>query len=128
MASTFSIEDVRRLEKTIHIREQMIDVLSKELPTKARDVECLTNLLESVDRSIFSKAKISLDEASNRVNEEAKEVLRDLLLTLHKPAGSDGLTVEGQAREIPVYESRGVSINDGELIPKLDNMNPDDVL
>ena len=62
MASSFTIEDVRMLEKTISIRERLLDHLTiKELPTAARDVEVITGLADSIDRSIFSKAKISID-------------------------------------------------------------------
>ena len=122
MASTFTLEDIRRLEKTIGIREQVLDnLIKKELPTGARDVEVLTSLADSIDRSIFTKAKISIDEASNKVNEETKEVLRDLLLDLHKNQVTPGSPAASTPREAPSFQSTGTSVNEGEMIPKQDN-------
>lgn len=122
MAKTFSIEDIRRLEKTISIREQLIDnLMSKgELPTKARDIDSFTNLLESVDRSIFSKAKINIEESAAKVDEETKEVLKDLLLNLHKTQGSFDTNTTA---EPPSFSSQGIDINEGELIKKIDHQD-----
>ena len=122
MASTFSVEDIRLLEKTISIRERLIDnYIEKEpLPTKARDIDALTNLLESVDRSVFSKAKISIEENANKVNEETKEVLKDLLLNLHKNTSNE---TRNGSTETPVFTPQGMSINEGELIPKIDQQD-----
>lgn len=123
MASTFSVEDIRRLEKTISIRERLLDHLAgadKKLPESAKDVEALTNLAESVDRSIFSRVKINIDEANQKVNEETKEVLRDLLLDLHRNNSKpnfDNLT----PKEAPKFQSSGMDLNEGELISKTDN-------
>lgn len=123
MAGSFSIDDVRLLEKTISIRERLIDniVQQENLPIKPREVDSFTNLLESVDRSIFAKAKIKIDDANSRVNEETKEVLKDLLINLHKnqrPSGSITST------EAPVFQSTGKQISEGELVTKLDTMDP----
>ena len=123
MAGSFSIDDVRLLEKTISIRERLIDniVQQENLPIKPREVDSFTNLLESVDRSIFAKAKIKIDDANSRVNEETKEVLKDLLINLHKnqkPSGSSTST------EAPVFQSTGKQISEGELVTKLDTMDP----
>lgn len=124
MASSFSVEDIRLLEKTISIRERLIDNLLKaeSLPTKARDIDSFTNLLESVDRSIFSKAKISIDEAANKVNEETKEVLKDLLIDLHKNNSTYHLG-EHSSGNSPSFESSGIDVNEGELIHKLDHQD-----
>jgi len=120
MSATFSTEDVRLLEKTISIRERLIDnIIKNDLPTKSRDVDSVTNLLESVDRSIFSKAKIKIEDSNTRVNEETKEILKDLLLSLHKAPTSN----KPQVKEIPVYKSTDMHISDGELIPKLDSIS-----
>lgn len=127
MASTFSIEDIRLLEKTISIRERLIDnyIEKESLPTKARDIDALTNLLESVDRSVFSKAKISIEENANKVNEETKEVLKDLLLNLHKNTSNEA---RNNTNEVPVFTPQGMSINEGELIPKIDHQDVSEFL
>lgn len=119
MASSFTLEDIRRLEKTIGIRERMLDHLTTgELPKGARDVEVITGLADSIDRSIFSKAKISIDEANNKINEETKEVLRDLLLDLHKNTAAPGQPTA--PREAPSFQSTGMNVNEGEMIHKQD--------
>lgn len=127
MASTFSVEDIRLLEKTISIRERLIDnyIEKESLPTKARDIDALTNLLESVDRSVFSKAKISIEENANKVNEETKEVLKDLLLNLHKNTSNEA---RNSTNEAPVFTPQGMSINKGELIPKIDHQDVSEFL
>ena len=122
MAGSFSIDDVRLLEKTISIRERLIDNIAKQenLPIKPREVDSFTNLLESVDRSIFAKAKIKIDDANSRVNEETKEVLKDLLISLHK---NQVPNATGAPAEAPAFQSSGKTISEGELVPKLDVMD-----
>lgn len=123
MASSFTLEDVRRLEKTIGIREKLLDNLTAgELPKGARDIEVLTGLADSIDRSIFTRAKISIDEASNAAAEGTKEVLRELLLSLHTSSGIPQALPEGSApREAPSFQPTGVAVNEGEMIAKQDN-------
>lgn len=120
MAGSFSIDDIRLLEKTISIRERMIDNITKQenLPTKPREVDSFTNLLESVDRSIFAKAKIKIDDSNSRVNEETKEIMKDLLLNLHKNQNPAAVQA---TREAPVFQPTGRQVKEGELIPKADN-------
>ena len=121
MASTFTVDDIRLLEKTISIRERIIDNLMKgDLPTKARDVDSITNLLESVDRSIFGKVKINLEETSNKVNEETKEILKDLLINLHK---DNAVSAVSTTKEPPTFIAPEMEIMEGELMIKQDTGN-----
>ncbi len=128
--SLFTENDARLLDKTLVIREQLIDnLLKQELPTKARDIECFTNLLESVDRSILAKAKVKVDENANKTNEETKAILKGLLLELHNNPNPviEGPIIEGTAvrvQEAPEYQPPGgVEVHSGELIPKVDNID-----
>ena len=123
--SSFSMDDIRRLEKTISIREQIIDNIvgvGKELPTKARDIDSITNLLESVDRSIFAKAKINIEDSTAKVNEETKEVLKSLLIELHN-GNSVVASPTSEPVQAPAFTPTGISINEGELVCKLDNVD-----
>ncbi len=124
--SLFTENDARLLDKTLVIREQLIDnLLKQELPTKARDIECFTNLLESVDRSILSKAKVKVDQDANKTNEETKAILKGLLMELHSGPGG-GMIIEGQAtvvHEAPEYQPGAIEVNPGELIPRSDNID-----
>lgn len=128
--SALSVEDIRLLEKTVNIRERMIDnLLKSELPTKARDIDSFTNLLESVDRSILQKAKISIEENTNKINEETKGVLTDLLLSMHKGEISAPKVTEEvlETREVPKYVPREMDITEGSLIPKSDIVSMEDI-
>lgn len=122
--SLFTENDVRLLDKTLIIREQIIDNLQKgELPTKARDIDAYVNLLESVDRSILAKAKVKVDESANKNNEETKAILKGLLMELHNGAGT---VVDVQAtviHEAPEYQPGAIEVNTGELIPRVDNID-----
>ena len=128
--SNFTEDDVRLLEKTKSIKERMIDNLfavGKELPSKPRDIDSYTNLLESLERSVFDRVKISIDEANNKIQEGTKEVLTELLISLHK--GEVPTPVENLERleDIPVYSPQGIEVNSGVLIPKIDNVSLSDV-
>ena len=128
--SNFTEDDIRLLEKTKSIKERMIDNLfavGKELPSKPRDIDSYTNLLESLERSVFDRVKISIDEASNKIQEGTKEVLTELLISLHK--GEVPTPVENLERleDIPVYSPQGIEVNSGVLIPKIDNVSLSDV-
>lgn len=129
--SAFNVDDIRLLEKTINIRERMIDnLLLGELPTKARDIDSFTNLLESVDRSIIQKAKINIEETSNKINEETKGVLTDLLLNLHRGAVPKAVAPTYNASEvqIPKFVPTGMEVTEGVLIPKTDNISISDIV
>lgn len=121
--SLFTENDARLLDKTLVIREQIIDNLNKsELPTKARDIDAFVNLLESVDRSILAKAKVKVDDSVNKTNEETKQVLKDLLMELHSGTFT---TVQSSVPEYnaPEYISGSMELNEGELIPKVDSID-----
>ncbi|EKD89632.1 MAG: hypothetical protein ACD_33C00023G0003 [uncultured bacterium] len=85
MSALFSPEDQRLLDKTTNVRERIIDNLIKaELPTKASDIMAITSLLESLDKTILSKAKLKIEDTNSKTNEEVKETMKELLLNLHK--------------------------------------------
>lgn len=118
--ATFTLEDLRQLEKTANLRERLLDHLTmKELPSSARDVEVVTGLADSIDKAIYTRVKINMEEANNKVNEETKEVLRDLLLNLH----TNNTPAAGNVapREAPTFQSSGIEVKEGEVIHKQDN-------
>lgn len=126
--SIFTEIDLERLESTHKLRERMMAQLAsgEKLATGAKDVESLTGLLDSMDRSIFARAKLELDDTTNKVNEETKTVLRELLLDLHKNSGNNIITVnQGSANCNQEYVPSNISITDGELVLRLDNIAPE---
>lgn len=123
MTTTFTENDVRLLDKTLSIRERIVDnLLTKELPTGSRDIDSFTNLLESVDRSIFGKAKIKIEDVNSKANEETKDLLRSLLIDLHRNTSNPKSTLDSVV-ESPEYKPSDMNVNAGELIPKVDNID-----
>lgn len=126
MASTLTKEDIRLLEKTIVLRERLVDnfVTTKLTPSpdkiSTRDIDSVTNLLESIDRSIISKAKITIEEANSRITEETQSLMRDILVDLHR---NKTVEVASTTTEPPVYKSVGMEVSEGELIVKKDNQD-----
>lgn len=125
--SLFTENDTRLLEKTLQIRESLVDnLLQKELPTSSRDIDSFTNLLESIDRSVLGKAKIKVEDVNAKANEETKEVLKSLLLDLHR--NNTVSSVAASTGEIPAYKPVNMDLNPGELIIKQDPLSPKDIL
>ncbi|QXN70616.1 hypothetical protein AGENTSMITH_212 [Bacillus phage vB_BspM_AgentSmith] len=121
--SSYDEEGIRLLDKTVAVRERMIDHLlkSEELPTKARDVEKFVTLLDSTDKSIFTRAKIKLEESNQKTSEESKELLRDLLLSLHQTPKEKDITPTTGV--IPQFVSSSMVVTDAEIM--LEEDEPD---
>jgi hypothetical protein len=127
--SLFTENDSRLLEKTLQIREALVDnLIKKELPTNHKDIDSFTNLLESIDRSILGKAKIKVEDSNAKANEETKEILRGLLLDLHRNNTANVSTASANRSEIPTYKPMNMELNPGELILKQDDVSPQEVL
>jgi len=125
--SLFTEEDARLLNKTISIREKLIDhLVSEGLPSKEKDVLALTKVLESLDNSIFSKAKIKIEDKNSKNQEETKEILRDLIIELHK-SGAPAPSEPQVDREIPQYTPKNIPVSEGELITKTDNIDLEEI-
>lgn len=125
MAHSFEDKDLELLEKSMKLRERMMDNIARrkdeELPSKPSDLMAVTNLLESVDRSIYAKAKINIEDSAAKNEEATKEVLRQLVTQLHnnKPQFEQGAS---QGPSIPSFKSSGgFALTDGELITGSDN-------
>ena len=126
--SSYDEEGIRLLDKTVAVRERMIDHLLKEeaLPTKARDVEKFITLLDSTDKSIFTRAKIKLEESNQKTSEESKELLRGLLLTLHQnPKEIEAPVLDGV---IPQFVSSSMNVTDAEIMLEEDEPDIDKYL
>lgn len=129
MAHAFEDKDLELLGKSMLLRERMMDNIAQrpnnDLPVKPSDLMAVTNLLESVDRSIYAKAKINIEDSSSKNEEATREVLRELMINLHNQRASGSTTVVPLVGEIPGYQSRTeLNVNSGELITKSDNYNP----
>ena len=126
MAYTFQERDLNLLEKTMRLRERMMDNIAiksdKDLPVKASEVMAVTNLLESIDRSVYSKAKIDIDSDAQQNDQSNKVLLRQLLIDIHSSRGNSPLELESQSHEAPQYRrSDAIALSSGELLTGTDN-------
>ena len=63
MATSFTEEDLNRIEKNILMRESILnDIFNDGPPTSMKDRRLAMELTESIDRTIISKAKIISDD------------------------------------------------------------------
>lgn len=131
MAHTFEERDLSLLEKTMRLRERMMDNIAvrkdEELPSKPSDLMAVTNLLESIDRSILGKAKIDIEGDSKKNEEATKELLRQLVIDIHTN-GSNRPAIVGEGQKtIPSYiPFKEMGVSPGELILKSDNYIDED--
>jgi hypothetical protein len=130
MAHAFEDKDLELLNKSMLLRERMMDNIAQRaneaLPVKPSDLMAVTNLLESVDRSIYAKAKINIEDSSSKNEEATREVLRSLMVDLHNQLAL-GTGAPSSPGTIPGYQPRAeLVLNPGELITKSDNHNPED--
>lgn len=131
MSHAFEDKDLVLLDKSMRLRERMMDNIAKRpddgLPVKPSDLMAVTNLLESVDRSVFAKAKINIEDSSSKNQEATKEILRQLMEDLHNQHSSNSQKPQDRTGEIPGYQPRAdLSVNEGELITRSDDYNPED--
>lgn len=125
MSSTFTPEDLKTLEETQRMRERLAGVImgkpDNELPRKPAELMAVTNLLESIDRSVLGRTKLRIDDDSVKNGEANKELLRELMIqmhTNHPPAVPAPTSTEPVS--VPAYNPSGSTVHPGELILKND--------
>lgn len=126
MPHAFEDKDLELLGKSMSLRERMMNNIAKraddDLPVKPSDLMAVTNLLESVDRSIYAKAKINIEDTSSKNEEATRDVLRSLMKDLHQAKQTSPLEYLGEA---PSYQpSQEIGVNTGELVRGSDNCLP----
>ena len=125
MSEMFSEDEELILSKTMRLRERMIDNVAKvkdeELPRKPSDIMAVTTLMESMDRSVLSKAKLRLEEKAEKNQSTSRQVLLDLMAELHH---SKAATPTPSASDAPAPQyapQEHLQVSAGELIAKTDN-------
>ncbi len=125
MSSTFTPEDLKTLEETQRMRERLAGVImgkpDNELPRKPAELMAVTNLLESIDRSVLGRTKLRIDDDSVKNGEANKELLRELMIQMHTnqtPAVPAPTSTEPVS--VPAYNPSGSTVHPGELILKND--------
>ncbi|WP_396190566.1 hypothetical protein [Flavobacterium sp.] len=91
----------------------------EELPRKPSELMALVSLADSIDRTIFNRVKLEIEQGAVDNDKATKDVLKQLLQDMHtnKPT----VSAEGNADRMPTYQSReSITVSEGELIPKRD--------
>ena len=128
----FTEKDVTLLEKSMTLRERIVDNFQRlpddQLPKKPSELMAVVNLAESIDRSVFQKAKLTIDKDQANDDKATKDVLRSLLLDLHTNKGDGPLPGEtAHQAPAPAYQSNtNIEIREGELIPRNDVVTLED--
>lgn len=127
MSDVFTNEDVTLLDKSMRLRERIIDNFARlpddQLPRKPAELMAVVNLAESVDRTIIQKAKLNIDKENGEDDKVTKTLLKQLMLDLHtnKPISSlPGETTRAAPEYVPTAD---IKINDGELIKRADTIS-----
>lgn len=83
-AIVFLPEEERLLSKSIGIREKIIDKFIEEngIPTKARDIRVINEVLNSLDGTVLGKVDRRLKHDENQQNEDMVEFAKSILLSV----------------------------------------------
>jgi hypothetical protein len=100
------IDDKRRLELGLSLRETMIRNLTKEgaLPSNPKDRYFLLKVMETMDTTILSKAKLKSDDNGQRLQESIAKSLSEILT-------KTSIAVPNSQRETP-FVSHDYKVND----------------
>ena len=132
MSEVFTNKDLNLLDKTMLLRERIVDnyarLKNEELPKKPSELMAVVNLVESIDRSIFAKSKLTMDKENADDDKTTKALLRQLHRDLHENKPTQPIRPTSTTESVPQYKSNsGLNIEPGELIPKTDLIvHPDD--
>jgi len=76
-------DEQRLLNKTLNIRERIMDVLMQGgLPSSNEDRELLIKAIDGSDRTILGKARLKLDESANQNQAAMQEVVANVMMRL----------------------------------------------
>lgn len=110
--SVFDPEDLRRLNLTQHIREQVIGQLMPEgkFPEDKDGRNSVIKLLDGMDRTSLTKTRLRSDDAANQNQEATLDVIAKLLARTSAVAKPDQLS----RKEAPALEGEFAHI---ETVP-----------
>jgi len=81
----FQPEEARLINKTVQIREQIVDHLLKDgIPYKTSEIRVINELLNSIDSNILGRVDRRLKHKENENNNDLKEIVKAVLLESEK--------------------------------------------
>ena len=116
------------VNETVSLRLEIVDNFIKEngLPTKARDMETINKILDSVDKNIYDRVDRRIKLEESKTNEEFLEMVKQLVLEVE---------TKKQQRPIPKEEHIviDVELKDDEVVPgedvvEYEELNPEEFM
>jgi len=81
----FLPNEYRILEKTLEIREKIVDKLLEEgIPTKSRDIRVLNEVLNAMDANVLGRVDRRLKREENDNQEEFNKIAVEIILNWNK--------------------------------------------
>ena len=119
-------EEDRILNKTLSIREQIVDHMIKDgIPSKTSEIRVLNEVLNSMDSQVLGKIDRRQKQEDNNNNEKYLEMIRAIVLETEKL--QDNVEVR---QEIPEVD---IELTDAEIVPgedkiEYEELNPEDFI
>ena len=77
----FQPEEYRLINKTVSIREQIVDHLLKDgIPYKTSEIRVINELLNSIDANIFGRVDRRLKKDENEGGKDLREIVKTIIL------------------------------------------------
>jgi len=85
MSGIFDLEDKQRLENAQKIRENIItEMTSKGMPSDKDDRSFLLSALDGMDKSIYTKAKLKVEDMSAQTQHQTASTIAELLTRIRE--------------------------------------------
>jgi len=80
----FMPEEERILDKTLKLREQILDKFTEDgIPAKTSEIRVLNEIMNAMDSQVLGRVDRRQKYQENKNNEEAKEIIKELLLRVN---------------------------------------------
>ena len=108
----FLPEEMRILNKTLRIREEVVDELVKDgVPTNSRDIRVLNEVLNAMDANVLGRVDRRLKKQEEENNGRVTEMVKELLINLSK---EDTVNVSTEYKEIELNDDTVIDLVPGE--------------
>jgi len=100
-ANVFMPEEMRVLDKTLEIREKIVDKMIEDgIPYKTSEIRVLNEVLNAMDSNVMGRTDRRLKMKENDNNENILEMMREVLINVEKKKS----TVTVEQRQIELTE------------------------
>lgn len=122
--SKFTEKDLEILDRTTNVRERLLHELTKgQLPTDSEGVRTIRDLVDSMDKAVFSKAKINVDDKKNELDAQQKMMFQELVK--HITGNMTSAPPIQESASVPVFDTdMDFKLEDGETMLGKDDIDP----